>query len=207
MALNRRLKGGSVDITRFQIDANGTARLQTNKGVLLMDEQDMSILAHGMIKIKRGYAELWTTCKPRKRLGFVARLVMNAPKNMQVDHINHDTLDNRRSNLRICTRSENRRNGRRHTTAKTSQFKGVTYLDPRKYKVDGFKHKCNKPWRGYTRVMGKRIWLGYFETEAEAAMAYNRFAAKEFREFACYNRFDVCPVLKRMQDACQPAHG
>lgn len=55
--------------------------------------------------------------------------------------------------------------------------------------------------------MGKRIWLGYFETEAEAAMAYNRFAAKEFREFACYNRFDVCPVLKRMQDACRPAHG
>lgn len=44
-------------------------------------------------------------------------------------------------------------------------------------------------------------------TTMQAAMAYNRFAAKEFREFACYNRFDVCPVLKRMQDACRPAHG
>jgi len=45
--------------------------------------------------------------------------------------------------------------------------------------------------------MGKRIWLGYYETEIQAAMAYNRYAHKEFGEFACYNRFERCPVLDR----------
>jgi hypothetical protein len=200
--------GDVMNIERFKIDENGTASLQTSKGLLMMDAGDLGMLAEGQLKFKQYtggcYASLFTHTKPKKLIGAVARLVMSAAVGMEVDHINHDTMDNRRSNLRMCTRSENARNGRKRKTSK-GRFKCVVFHDPIRWNTQ--KQPAKKPWRAYTRIFGKRIWIGYFATEMEAAMAYNRFAAKEFGEFACYNRFDECPVLKCMQKACQdPAY-
>lgn len=189
-----------MDLTRFTIDETGTAKLQTSKGVLMLDAGDLSVLAGVGIKIKKtGYADLYTYTKPRKRIGALARLIMNAPTGKEVDHINHDTLDNRRSNLRVCSRGENRRNSyarRGHS----SRFKGVTYHDARRWN-----QRCTaaRPWRALTRVQGKRVELGYHATDIQAAMAYNRFAATAFGEFACFNRFDTCPlwVLPPLSDS------
>ena len=185
-----------MDTTRFEIGQDGVARLQTSKGVLMMDAEDLHLLEGGYMEIRRGYARMRTYGKPRKNIGTVSRLVMDAQSDMVVDHINHNTLDNRRCNLRVCTRSENRRNGRKHRQSK-ARFKGVFYHAHGTYSG---KRGGKGRWRSYTRVKGKRIWLGYYATDIEAAMAYNRFAANEFGEFACFNRFDRCPVLRTESD-------
>mgnify|MGYP003656276584 CR=1 FL=1 len=112
-------------------------------------------------------------------LGSLARVLLNAPDGMEADHINHDPLDNRRANLRLCTRSENARNTRGHSSSK-NKYKGVTYHTAGHY-------PAGRRWRAYTRVNGKRVWLGYHATEDDAARAYNDYAIKEFGEFACLN--------------------
>lgn len=92
---------------------------------------------------------------------------------IDVDHINHDTLDNRKCNLRKSTRSQNQANKRPMKGCK-SRFKGVY---PRK---DNFRVKI--------RVNGEIIHIGMFTTEEEAALAYNRAAKKHFGEFAYLNK-------------------
>ena len=82
-------------------------------------------------------------------------LIMGYKDDLWIDHINGDTLDNRRSNLRFITKQHNAVN-RRGT-------KGY-YLNKEKYRQ-------NKPWFAYIFVNGKQIWLGSFKTELEAKEA------------------------------------
>lgn len=92
----------------------------------------------------------------------------------QADHINHNTLDNRRSELRICTRQENQGN-RNLVSNTTSQFKGVHW------------HRRSKKWIARIGINRKRIHLGCFAGEEMAAMAYDLVARKVFGEFAYLN--------------------
>lgn len=101
------------------------------------------------------------------------RLIMNAEKGKDVDHINHNGLDNRRQNLRICTRKQNLQNIRKRS--KTSKFKGVSWSQSR--------HR----WCASICVNQKRINLGRYKTEDEAAMAYDKAAKMYFGEFANLN--------------------
>lgn len=88
-----------------------------------------------------------------------------------VDHINGNKLDNRKSNLRICTDAENARN----SSKKSGNFKGVQWRSD--------KHKFR------ARIMdnGKEIFIGYFTNEIEAAKAYDTKAKELFGEFARLN--------------------
>ena len=89
----------------------------------------------------------------------------------KVDHINGDGLDNRRSNLRVVTHAENLTN--RGSCANTSsKFKGVSWF------------KRDNKWRSQIQVDGKGVHLGYFESEVDAAKAYNK-AAKIYFNSAC----------------------
>lgn len=101
--------------------------------------------------------------------------------NDMIDHINGNGLDNRRSNLRICTRSENLMNSKKPKAPATSKYKGV-----HKVKKGSKGHK--KIWRVEIRLNRKSILIGSFETEIEAANAYNNAAIKYFGEFACLNK-------------------
>ena len=98
----------------------------------------------------------------------------------QADHINHDTLDNRRANLRICTHAENQHNQRAHRFHNgkpcLSQYHGVSW------------HKAAKKWHARIRNNGKRIYLGCFTSEIAAAQRYNKAATELFGEFACVNK-------------------
>lgn len=89
-----------------------------------------------------------------------------------VDHRNGDGLDNRRSNLRPATHSQNMANKRRYRN-NTSGFKGVT-------RNTG----TGRPWRASLKHDGRRFHLGYFDSAAEAARAYDAAAIETFGEFA-----------------------
>jgi hypothetical protein len=99
------------------------------------------------------------------------RHVLNAPNGMQVDHIDGDTLNNRRSNLRLATHTQNQQNKRRYKN-NTSGFKGV-YWDK----------QCLK-WKALIAVNGKRKLLGLFNTPELAHSAYCAAANEHFGEFA-----------------------
>jgi hypothetical protein len=100
------------------------------------------------------------------------RLILTAPIGTFVDHRNHDPLDNRRSNLRICSHAKNLANQNVQTRTKSSQFKGVSWA----------KH-VNK-WRSLIQVNGVSFHLGLFSDETQAAQAYNQAAIHHFGEFA-----------------------
>jgi hypothetical protein len=102
------------------------------------------------------------------------RQIMNFPKGLIVDHRNLDGLDNRRSNLRIATYSENNCNkAKRKNTS--SCFVGVC-----------FDKRCRR-WVAYIQMNRKRIQLGYFDSEIDAARAYDRAAREYHKEFARLN--------------------
>ncbi len=92
----------------------------------------------------------------------------------QTDHINHNTLDERRHNLRVCTNQQNSYN-RRGSRKASSKYKGVSW-----YKAYG-------KWMGYIRSDGKNVFLGYFSEEDNAARAYNRAARKLHGQYAYLN--------------------
>jgi hypothetical protein len=99
------------------------------------------------------------------------RLLMNCPRNLVVDHINGDSLDNRRENLRICTSKENSQNRKMDSKRNKSGYKGVSF------------NKQQSIWRAF--VANKLI--GCFETAEQAAMAYDIAAIKKFGQFAKTN--------------------
>lgn len=108
------------------------------------------------------------------------RLILgDAAKGLVVDHINGDGLDNRRANLRLCTQGENARN----VSARpgTSKFKGVSRRDGK--------------WRARIMVNRREISLGRFDSEVEAACAYDAAAVRHFGSFAKLN-FGPAPEAK-----------
>lgn len=94
----------------------------------------------------------------------------------QVDHRNHNGLDNRKENLRLATHAQNMANRRRNGSHQ-NQFKRVAMDRGR--------------WVAKITVNRRSLCLGGFATPEEAAMRYNVAARKYFGEFACFNQVDM----------------
>jgi len=136
------------------------------------------------IQIKKlqhtNYIRLRNT-KDKTRLNF-HRLILFGSKykenSLVVDHINHNGLDNRKVNIRACTRSENARNNKGNKNRK-NKYKGVCYDK---------QGNREKNYRAYTRVKGERIWLGYYLTPELASDAYDKYVIDNFGEYALTNK-------------------
>ncbi len=115
----------------------------------------------------------------KEALIYMHQEIIEVPEGMVVDHINHDGMDNRGANLRAATYSENMYHRRKRSGAKQSKYKGIYW------------RKKNRKWQALITFEKKRIYLGYFWNEIEAAKAYDRAAMKYHGEFASLN-FPEC---------------
>lgn len=95
-------------------------------------------------------------------------------KGEDVDHIDGNSLNNRRANLRVATRSQNMANSELQPN-NTSGFKGVYWND------------VTRRWTAHIMVNRQRHFLGYYDLPEDAAIAYNHAAKAEFGEFAVFN--------------------
>lgn len=151
-----------------------------------IDDEDAHLIKGrvGVLQPSHGYFYAKICIKRIKFL--LSRLVMKAPNGVYVDHINHDTLDNRKSNLRICTQSENMCNSFKRKTYRgkktTSQYKGVNWANDAKF--------SKNQWRAYITINGKRCPLGRYYSEKMAAYAYDCAAKQNHGEFASLNFSD-----------------
>lgn len=105
---------------------------------------------------------------------WIHRLIVNAPIEQQVDHRNHNGLDNCEHNLRLATPSQNTANQQKRAK-KTSKYKGVSWI------------KKDKIWQVKIGVNHKCLYLGSFDSEIKAARIYDQTAKKHFGEFAYLN--------------------
>ena len=141
--------------------------LANGRGVALVDDQDYERTSKHRWYYCRGYAIA--------SVGGVTtgmhRMVVDAPKGMDVDHINGDKLDNRRANLRMATRSQNMANRRGAAAHNRLGVRGVTS-----------DRGCAYVAR--IRVQGKLIIIGRFKEIESAAAAHRQALQKYFGEFA-----------------------
>jgi len=102
------------------------------------------------------------------------RLIMRAKPNQEIDHKNHNTLDNRIENLRFCTHAQNKHNSRPYKNG-LCKYKGVHW------------YKQTKKWEVKITLNRKKYHVGYFHSVVEAAKAYDKKARELFGEFAYCN--------------------
>lgn len=103
-------------------------------------------------------------------LPYLHRFITNAPDDMDVDHENHDTLNCRRGNMRVCPRKHNTQS-RRMRSDNVAEAKGVNMQHASRF-------------RARIYVDGRNVHLGYFKTADAAHQAYVDAAKKYFGEFA-----------------------
>jgi hypothetical protein len=137
----------------------------------LVDDEDFEFLNQWKWYSNHKYA----TRNLGKARVFMHRLLLNAPKDKFVDHVNGNPLDNRKCNIRLCTYSEN---GRNQKLAKhnTTGFKGVSFQE--KY----------KSYRVSLNINQKITYLGSYKSAEEAAIIYDIWAIYYFGEFAKTNK-------------------
>ena len=137
--------------------------------VILVDDEDYDSLITHRWHISKGYAWTRKYGKNPSRTP-MHRILMSPPQGFVVDHINGNPLDNRKTNLRICTEAENNRNVSIQSRS-TSGLKGVSW------------YSAGNKWKAQIKVNGKRIHIGYFTNKEEAYEAYCKKGRELHGEF------------------------
>ena len=156
-------------------------RVKLTRGMTaLVDEGDFAFVSQWKWCASRGSRnQTWYAVRGERRGGVyrgvsMHRAVAMAKPGEVVDHINHDTLDNRRKNLRVGTRRLNQLN--RHPNAgSSSKYKGVSWYGPA------------RKWVAHYRSALGSVHLGYWDDEADAARAYNSEALKHGGDWSLLN--------------------
>jgi hypothetical protein len=150
------------------------AIIKTKKGVeIIVDDSDYEWLSKFTWHIGNGYAARHLRVDGKETKIRMHREIMNTPSRHDTDHINGIKTDNRRCNLRVCTRSENQLN-RGPTSNNKTRLKGVS------------KNSNCETFRAEIVVNGKRIYLGCFRTPEEAHIAYIAASLEYHGSFSPY---------------------
>lgn len=150
----------------------------------IVDEADYDELSAHRWHLHQCGSGLYAARCAGGRLILMHRQILNAPAGMLCDHKNHDGLDNRRSNLRLCTPAQNQHNSRPQINCR-SAYKGVSW------------NRQAKKWQARIGRNGQTIFIGYYDYEQDAAIAYDDMAAELFGEFACLNCSYFRPEIQR----------
>jgi hypothetical protein len=155
--------------------------LTQNKFALVDDIDYEKVVCHSWVAEKCGKGKYRSTANfgtsnGKPKLVRMHRFIMGVQdiKGIEVDHINGDGLDNRRSNLRTCTHRQNLCNVKKYPN-KSSIYKGVSW------------HNRANKWRATIVSYDKQFYLGIFHDEVEAAKAYDNKAKELHGEFATLN--------------------
>ena len=133
---------------------------------------------HAHVKrLPSGRVLVYTQATTNGRLISIHRLIMGFPR-CKVDHVDCDPLNNRRSNLRLANNSNSGANTRKQNRNTSSKYKGVSLARGGRTQIY---------WHAYITVNYKRLHLGFYRIEEDAAMAYDAAAVSAFGEFARTN--------------------
>lgn len=143
----------------------------------LVDDSFYEILSkYKWYKNSKGYVKrtLYSDSKPVTV--YMARIIMQAKKGQEVDHINQNKLDNRKKNLRICTHEQNVKNQWLRNKKKLySEYKGVYW------------YKTRNLYQVSISINNKLTTLGYFKNPKEGALIYDKYCIKYHGKFAKLN--------------------
>lgn len=148
----------------------GVIILSNGGGFAVVDEDRVAELNQRSWSNTRGYAGSGVRLGKKSISLLMHRMIFGAEKGKSVDHRNGEKLDNRIGNLRYATKSQNAANSKKRNLGKTASiYKGVDWD------------------KGAWSVHIKRIYVGRFPSEIEAAKAYNAAALEHFGEYARLN--------------------
>lgn len=146
----------------------------SNGAKAIVDDEDVNELVTRRWHMNAfGYAvhKLWNKKTKKYELLWMHRVVNKTPPGLCTDHINHNKIDNRKSNLRTATKRQNAGNYSSINKNNTSGSRGV-----------GWDKKTSK-WRAYISILDKQINLGRFTKREDAERAYTLAAKNHFGEF------------------------
>jgi hypothetical protein len=149
----------------------------------LYDQEDQELISRYSWSLhSKGYAQ--TTIGNKTVL--MHRLILGIVDNpeIEVDHRFHNKLDNRRSKIRTCNHSQNRRNSRKLKESAQSRYKGV--------------YRDNNKWHAQIMLGEQVINLGRFRSEVTAGRIYDKAAKEIFKDFAFLNFPGLDPLSRQL---------
>lgn len=170
-------RGGLRGIAEIiEVDGGRCARIELTQGYsAIVSEEDAEHIARFNWFYFDGYARRTDRSSGSPAGILMHRVILDVPDYLEVDHANGDGLDNRRCNIRTASRAQNQANVSKWTGKFSSGFKGVHW------------HIRRERWAATIGGGVTRDHLGYFFTEEEAALAYDKAAMSKYGEFARLN--------------------
>lgn len=146
-------------------------------GFIVVDPEDAHLVLRHSCYVKNDHSDRvqYVMLNRQGRTLLLHRLIMNALKGIEVDHIDGNGLNCCKDNMRLCSRSDNAKNRRGNKNKKSCSFKGVFWA------------KDKKRWRAKIKSDNKTYHLGYLDDPREAALAYDHAARELHGEFAVTN--------------------